>query len=207
MKRIDFRIPVIIVLTVILIIMNYFYFKSDDPNTYMNRNSGTKNQTSETSTLTIQATAEIQSALNENLELHATYYLKKCYVSVNQLVKEGEAILKYKNGKYLKAPYDLIITSINIPDVGGQCTQNHALGVSANNVLEVQFYVDETKINSVSLGDLATVKISALDDQEYEGIVTHVSHTASDGAFTVTVEFENDGNIYIGMTASVTIQK
>lgn len=35
------------------------------------------------------------------------------------------------------------------------------------------------------------------------GIVTNISSTASNGKFTVTVEFENDGEIMLGMTAVV----
>ena len=38
-----------------------------------------------------------------------------------------------------------------------------------------------------------------------QGYVTKISSTASNGRFTATVEFENDGEILLGMTANVTI--
>ena len=206
MKKIDFRIPIIIVLTIILIIMCCFYFKKDNSNNFFNDNNGkiVDNLNKEKS-YTVQSTAEIKSALTENIELHATYYLKESYVSENQLVKEGEKILKYTNGKYLTAPYDLVITSLNIPSEGSQCNNNHYIEVSANNTLKVQLSVSESKISSISIGDEAVIKISSLNDKTYEGIVSNISNTASNGKFTVTIEFENDGNVYIGMTANVSV--
>lgn len=206
MKKIDFRIPIIIVLTIILIIMCYFYFKEDNSNNFFNNgNREISNTENVKKSYTVQTTSEIKSALTENIELHATYYLEESYVSENQLVKKGENILKYTNGTYLTAPYDSVITSINIPSVGGQCNNNHYIGISANNALKVQLSVSESKISSISLGDEALIKISSLDDKTYEGVVTNISNTASNGKFTVTIEFENDGNIYIGMTANVSV--
>lgn len=206
MKKIDFRIPIIIVLTIILIIMCYFYFKEDNSNNFFNNgNREISNTENVKKSYTVQTTSEIKSALTENIELHATYYLEESYVSENQLVKKGENILKYTNGTYLTAPYDSVITSINTPSVGAQCNNNHYIGISANNALKVELSVSESKISSISLGDEAVIKISSLDDKTYEGVVTNISNTASNGKFTVTIEFENDGNIYIGMTASVSV--
>lgn len=211
MKKIDFRIPIIVVLIVILTIMCIFYFKEDNGTISRNNNSGivSKNdensESTEVNTTIMQTTAEIKSALSENLSLHATYYFKEIYVTENQLVKEGENILQYTNGTYLVAPYDLIVTSINVPSENEQCTNSHYISVSANNVLQVQISVSESKINSISVGKDATIKIPALDNKEFEAVVTDVGNTASNGKFTVTIEFENDGNVYIGMTAEVTI--
>jgi len=39
------------------------------------------------------------------------------------------------------------------------------------------------------------------------GNITNISSTANNGKFTVTVEFENDGDIMLGMTADVTISE
>lgn len=213
-KKIEPKILIIILLTIILIIMCCIYFNS--------RNSGSSQisnikqfdmtqiqdntQESETAeSTTITNTCEVDSALTENIELHATYYLEESYVYENQLVKYGENILKYTNGTYLTAPYDCVITKINIPDEEEQCTNEHYIQVSSNNTLCVQFKVDETEISSINLGQEATVKISALDDKEYDGVVTNISSTASNGNFTVTVEFENDGDIKLGMSATVTV--
>lgn len=209
--KIDFRIPIIIILTIILIIMCYFYFKEDDMQSMGNfdfdfseinekfYNSATSNKT------ILSTTSEVSSSLTENIELHATYYLEESYVETNQAIKAGENILKYTNGEYLTAPYDCVVTNINIPDKEAQCTNEHYIEISSINSLQVQFRVDETKIDSIKLGQEATIEIGAYEDKTLKGYVTKISSTASNGRFTVTVEFENDGEILLGMTANVTI--
>ena len=62
-----------------------------------------------------------------------------------------------------------------------------------------------SKISSVSLGQSASVSISAFEDKTLEGVVTNISSTASTGKFTVTVEFDNDGDVMLGMTADIKI--
>ena len=86
----------------------------------------------------------------------------------------------------LVAPYDCVITEINIPESGEKCTNEH--------------YV---KVSSISLGQSANVSFSAFEDKSLEAVVTNVSSTASNGKFTVTVEFDNDGDVMLGMTAEV----
>ena len=91
----------------------------------------------------------------------------------------------------LVAPYDCVITEINIPESGEKCTNEHYVKVASNNTL------------SVSLGQSTNVSFSAFEDKSLEAVVTNVSSTASNGKFTVTVEFDNDGDVMLGMTAEV----
>lgn len=67
--------------------------------------------------------------------------------------------------------------------------------------------IDESKINLITLGQNAIVEISSYEDKKIEGNITNISNTASDGKFTVTIEFENDGEVMIGMSALVTIKE
>ena len=209
--KVDFRIPIIIILTIILMIMCYFYFKEDDVQHMGNMNfdfseiSENFNNNSNSNKTILSTTSEVTSSLTENIELHATYYLEESYVETNQKIKSGENILKYTNGKYLTAPYDCVITNINIPDEEKQCTNEHYIEISSINSLQVQFRVDETKVDSIKLGQEATIEIAAYEDKTLQGYVTNISSTASNGRFTITVEFENDGEILLGMTANVTI--
>lgn len=155
---------------------------------------------------TLTSSGEIKSANSEKLELSTSYYYETMCVEEDDTVKKGENILKYTNGTYLTAPYDCVITEINIPDEEAKCTNEHYVQISSNNTLMIQFKVDETKIDAISLGQEASVEISAYEDKVLEGIVTNISSTASNGKFTVTVEFENDGEVMLGMTANVTIK-
>lgn len=212
-KKIDLKLGIIGVLTIILIVMCFFYFREEEVGEYGNleeirtRSSTTESsQESEERTETISSTSEVSSGLIEEIQLHTTYYLEESYVEENQSMEAGENMLKYTNGRYLTAPYNCVITKINLPEEGEVCTTNHSIQIEATNILKVQLSVDETDINKVQLGQQAEISISAWEDKIVEGVVTNISNTASNGRFTVTVEFQNDGEIMLGMTAVVTLK-
>lgn len=211
-NKIGFKITVIVILvSIIFTIIYYFCFRNknnEEENIQpdIGRSSNiVNNSKNNTNKKVINSTAEVSSALTEKIELHATYYLEESYINENGLVKIGENILKYTNGTYLTAPYDCVINKINIPNKDEKCTNEHYIQISSNNTLRVQINVDETKINSISVGKKANVEISALESKNIEGTITKISSTASNRNFTVTVEFENDGSIKLGMTANVSI--
>lgn len=216
MKKIfDWKILIIILLIIILGIMIKIYFSNqNETDIYsqtvdLQRNSDNvqdfETDTTSSSSTIVQTSSEIISGLSEDIELHATYYLLECYVQTNQEVKKGENILQYTNGTYLVAPYDCVITSLNIPDETKQCTNEHYISISSINILAIEFNIDETKVGNLFIGQNATIGFSAFEDKVIEGYITKISNTASGGKFTITVQFENDGDIKIGMTASVKI--
>jgi len=167
--------------------------------------SSSNNEQKNEKKATIKSNSEIKSALTEKIEPHASYYLEEICVEENQFVEKGANILKYTNGTYLTAPYDCIITELNLPAIEGKLLNSHYVEVSSNNALAVTLNVDEAKINQIKVGLEAKIKISTLE-KEYTGYVTKVASTASNGRFKVTIEFENDGNIKLGMTASVELE-
>lgn len=211
-KKIDFRIPIIVILIFILTVMCIFYFKNDSTNVEQSKSKNKaeksttiSSNTTETSTKSISTTAEVTSAVTDKIELHATYYLEECYVEDEQNLSAGENILKYTNGTYLTAPYDCVIKTINVPEAGSKCTNEHYIEIESKTLLAVQFKVDETNINKISLGQEAQIEISAFDDKTLTGNVINITNTASNGKFTVTVQFENDGEVMLGMSAKVSI--
>jgi hypothetical protein len=155
-------------------------------------------------TTTLKTTTEIKSALTENVELHATYYLEEVYVEENEYVKAGENILKYTNGTYLVAPYDCYIIKLNLPDLEGKALNSHYVEISSSNSLMVTMNIDETNIEKVSVGQEATIEVTALG-KTYQGNVTHIASTGTNGKFEIEIEFENDDDIKIGMTGTVSI--
>ena len=163
-----------------------------------------KGESTQEKQTTISSNSEIKSALTENLELHTTYYLSEVYVEKNQYVESGANILKYTNGEYLTAPYDCYVLELNIPEVGGKCVNNNYIQVESKNMLSVSMNIDETQIEKINIGDEATIKVTATGT-EYTGNVTHIGNTANNGKFEITIEFENDGNVKIGMTSKVEI--
>ena len=153
---------------------------------------------------TLKTNAEIKSALSENIELHATYYLEEVCVEENQFVEAGENILKYTNGTYLIAPYDCYITELNLPDLNGKVLNSHYVGIASSNSLMVTMNVDETNIEKISIGLETTIEVTSLN-KTYKGNITHIASTGNNGKFEIEIEFENDGDVKIGMTGSVSI--
>lgn len=211
-KFFDWRILIIIILVVILGIMLKIYISNKDNSQITNMSSPNRNENdmpyntnNEDTSKILKTTSEIISELNEDVELHATYYLSKCYVETNQEVKKGENILKYTNGTYLVAPYDCIITKLNIPSESEKCTNKHYISISSTNALAVSFKVDESKINKISIGQSTKIEVSALEEKEIDGHITKISNTASNGQFTVIASFNNDGDLKIGMTANIEV--
>ena len=201
MKHKKIIIPLIVLVVIIIICFLIFIANSKDKNnndfTQMRDKISSeeqrgKNQEKQT---TISSNSEIKSALTENLELHTTYYLSEVYVEKNQYVESGANILKYTNGEYLTAPYDCYVLELNIPEVGGKCVNNNYIQIESKNVLSVSMNVDETQIDKI-------IEVTATDTK-YTGNVTHIGNTASNGKFEITIEFENDGNVKIGMTSKV----
>ncbi len=209
-------ISLIVVILLIIFITVFFIIKNKNNKSFENmpRDMGQFSETSKEKmdrtdkqnqkSTTLKTNAEIKSALSENVELHATYYLEEVYVEENQLVKAGENILKYTNGTYLVAPYDCYITELNLPDLNGKILNSHYVGISSSNSLMVTMSIDETNIEKVSVGLEATIEVTSLG-KTYKGNVTHIASTGSNGKFEVEIEFENDGDVKIGMTSSVSI--
>lgn len=158
----------------------------------------------EKKTSTLKTTTEVKSALTENIELHATYYLEEVYVQENQFVASGENILKYTNGTYLVAPYDCYIIELNLPDLEEKVLNSHYVEISSSNSLMVTMNVDETNIQNINVGLEATIEVTSLG-KTYTGNVTHIASTGNNGKFEIEIEFENDGDIMIGMTGTVSI--
>ena len=209
MKKVK-KLVTIIILMAIVGTVTFFIGKQIGLNTDISSvNVNVEEVTVGTKTInkTLTSSGEIKSASAEKLELSTSYYYETICVEEDDIVKKGENIIKYTNGTYLKAPYDCVITQINIPSEGGKCTNEHYIEISSNNILKVKVKIDESKINLITLGQNAIVEVSSYEDKEIEGNITNISNTASNGKFTVTIEFENDGEVMIGMSALVTIKE
>lgn len=157
---------------------------------------------------TVSSSSYVETALEEKKELRAAYYFEEIYVAENQKVASGENLLKYTNGKYMTAPYDCIITEISVPDAEEMCTYDHYIKIQATDSLKISVSVDEDQIDKVYLGQEAQIDLEA-SGKSITGYVTSIGNTAnysSNGSkFSVDVEFQNDGEIMLGMSAKCAI--
>jgi len=216
-KKKNGLIWVIIFLIVILIAIVGIYFSQNSTETTITEATTTtiKEATvgTQTITKTLTNSGEIASNVTENLSLNTYRYFKEMYFEENDFVKEGENILKYTNGKYLTAPYDLVITQISVPDEGDKCRDSHYITVESTEELTLSITIDETEISSVLVGQEVEVVASAYEDKTYNGTVTKINQIgtyASNGSsFKGNVVFANDGDLKIGMSAScaITLEK
>lgn len=198
-------IIIILVLLIALGIICYFYFKDDGTDYDAIYNYSSINNSTNTEAISFTTTSMVSTALSEEIPLRTGYYFQELLVTDNVVIKKGTKIIKYTNGSYLTAPYDLVITSVNIPETKKICNSSHSINVSAFNVLSATFRVDETKMDSVYIGKTVKVKVPALNDLEVEAIITDITSTATNGRFTATIEFDNNGDIKLGMTINIIV--
>ena len=152
----------------------------------------------------------VETALEEKKELHATYYFNEIYVSENQYVSAGENLLQYTNGTYMTAPYNCVISEISVPDDSGDmCTNEHYITLQSTDTLKISLNVDENEIDKIYLGQSADIELTAFPDKEITGYVTNIDNQAtydSNGStFNIDVEFQNDGDILLGMSAKSSV--
>ena len=197
-------IIIIIVLIFILGIVSFFYFKDDEVINYDSNYNYFINNT-DNDIISFTTTSQVSSALEEAIPLRTGYYYKELLVTDNVVIKKGTKIIKYTNGNYLTAPYDLIIKSFNVPEKAKICNNTHNIEVAAFNVLSATFRVSESKLDDVYIGKTVKIKVPALNDLEIEGIITDITSMATNGRFTATVEFDNNGEIKLGMTVNIIV--
>ena len=200
-----------IILTIIIasIIATIIINKSKNAET----SSSTSLVETQVSTQTIQKTltgsGQITTSDTEKLALTTTKYFSTMCVEEDDTVKAGENILKYTDGTYLTATYDCVISSYSVPETGKICTSSNYVQVKNVGTLNMTLSVNESEINSISVGQSVSITVNAIENKTYTGTITKIdsvgTYSSSGSTFTATIEFANDGNIKIGMSASCTI--
>ena len=85
-----------------------------------------------------------------------------------------------------------------------------AFTLSTQGNLSVSVSVDELDINSMSIGQEATVTLDAIENQSFTGTVSSIANTSSSSSggvakYTVKLTLPKDDSMKIGMNASVNI--
>lgn len=105
----------------------------------------------------------------------------------------------------LKLNISYIEEDYSLPIEGETIRNSHYISIVLATRLKMSLNISETKIQSLKIGDNATIKVPALDNKEYDGYITKISNIAKNGKFTVEVEFHNDGKIKLGMSGEIEI--
>lgn len=158
---------------------------------------------------TLTSSGEIKSSETEKLELEASYYFETMCVEEDDTVKVGENILKYTNGTYLTAPYDLVISSYSVPDTKNKATSSNYIEVQNLKDLTISLSINENEISSINLDQEVQVSLTADSNKTYTGKIKKIdsigTYSSSGTTFPVEVSLENDGDIKIGMSVSCVI--
>lgn len=171
---------------------------------------GTNVRAAQTMTIekTINSEGEVQSSLEENIAPHTSYYLKKINVGEGDALSEGDKILTYSNGKTLTAPYDCVVESWYLPESGARLTTDHYVTIAGTDVMMMELSVSEEDVAIVKKGQSARVTVEATGST-YEGEVSYVSevgtYSGGTSTFKAKVEFNNDGDVKLGMTGKAVI--
>lgn len=158
---------------------------------------------------TLTSSGQVSAKTIEKLELATTKYFKAMCVEEDDTVLEGENILEYTNGTYLTAPYDLVIESISVPDTESKCTSANYIEVSDLTTLQTTISISENEIGELKKGQEVEITLTADETKTYTGSITKIdsvgNYSSSGTTFSSIVEFENDGNVKLGMSLSCTV--
>ena len=86
---------------------------------------------------TLTAPGEVKSEKEETLKLNTKYYYSTICAEENEKVKKGANLLKYSNGTYLKALYDCVVISSDLPDEDEVCTTSNYVEVQSLHTLSM----------------------------------------------------------------------
>lgn len=157
----------------------------------------------------LTSSGEIQTANTEKLTPSTTKYFETMCVEDDDIVKEGENILKYTDGTYLTAPYDCVISSYSMPETKNKATSSNYIEIKDLKNLTITLSVNESEISNITADEDVEITLTADTSKTYTGKITKISqvgtYQSSGTTFTVVVSFENDGNAKLGMSVSCTI--
>ena len=210
-KRFKRFIPIIII---ILILCGVSF--------YIGRKIGLNTDTSSSSTniedvkvskrtikKTLTSSGEVVASSTEKLKLNTSYKFNSILVEEDDMVKKGDKIIKYSNGKYLTAPYDLVIVSTSLPNKGKKASSSNYVEVYNVESVKVNISINESEISSVSLGEKVEIVLTSDSSKKYTGTIEKISsvgtYSSSGSTFEAIVSIENDGDIKVGMSVSCTI--
>jgi HlyD family secretion protein len=107
--------------------------------------------------------------------------------NIKQKQKQIETIMKKYDAYVLKANFDGVITKMNlqIGDTIGSTSSNSTIEernvyIENPNNLEIQVDVDQSDITKLSVGMPVQIKLDALSDSAYTGVLAEIDTTAGD---------------------------
>lgn len=139
------------------------------------------------------------------------HWLKSFDAPLNKRIAAGDTLVTYSNGEKWVAPYDMVVTSYELPkkNKGAVTKDDHYIEAQRIDSVGVALPVSESDLASLAEGQKVKVKLAADEEREYEGVISNINEVGTYGdtgsKFTVTVKVPNDGSIKLGMSANLAI--
>ena len=158
---------------------------------------------------TISGTGEVKGSASEKLKPAPWRYFKSFDAPLNKLVRAGEPLMTYTNGEVMSAPYDLVAKSRTVPKTREALSQDdHFVEVERVDTVHVEMPVAESDLASLAEGQEVGVVVGSQGART--GVISNINqvgaYQASGSRFTVTVEVPNDGSIWLGMSATLSVK-
>lgn len=158
----------------------------------------------------ISGSGDVLSSQSDVIKAASKDTVASVLVSKNQVVTKGQELITFENGSdAIVAPYDGVISDINVRVGDGVNSTQQLLTIFDNKNLYTTISVDETDLPSLKIGQKADIKVNAFPDTKFTGTVKDISQqgTYSNGVsnFDVTISFDNINNIKVGMSTEATI--
>lgn len=158
----------------------------------------------------VSGSGDVLSAESDILKAASKDTVASVLVSKNQVVTKGQELITFENGSdSIVAPYDGIISNVNVSAGDSVNVAQQLITVFDNKNLYTTISVDETDLPSLKIGQKADIKVNAFPDTKFTGTVKDISQqgTYSNGVsnFDVTISFDNINDVKVGMSTEATI--
>ena len=140
----------------------------------------------------VTAAGEVVAANEDLVYFNTGKVFSAMCVEENEHVNEGQRLIKYSNGTYETAQADGFITYINAPSTGSVAsTSNYLILAASDKLLNDKAESSDGNTNGpMSMGG--------------EGLGPFGSESST-AYYTVSLEFDNDGTLLTGMSATCTV--
>lgn len=207
--RLNKKKGIIICVIIIIVLLLLLTRNEEDVNKVIETETKIAKVTEQTILTTLTAPGEVKSANEEDLFLNTSYYFSTMCVESGDYIEKGERILKYTNGVYMTAPYNCVITSVNIPEVNTKCLSSNYISISSTEKLYMDINIGEDQINNIIKDQEVDIVVNNNEEKLYKGTITKINAigTKSNGGTTYAAiaSLDNDGSLKIGMSATCTI--
>ena len=147
---------------------------------------------------------------NKTYTASGTAKVREIYVSVGDLVKEGDRLMRLSDGTTVSADFDGKVNKIDVKKGDEVAGNANLIQIADFDHMRVSIRIGESNITAVDIGAACRVTVSSINATFNSAIsaIDYASYTGNNVAYyTTTIDVDTSGvdNVYPGMQATVTI--